>query len=248
MTRPPGPDRPLYVQIADVLRGRILSGAYPRSQPLPSEHEIAARLGVSRGTARRAVGILRETGYAVARRGSGTYVADELPIEPLEHSGILYTGYLEALSDEARDGSDTERRRRPASADAETAGRLRLDVGAPVTVFEAVRVRDGAIYGFAVDVLPADVAARIDDLADRSARAVYDLLGAAGTPVVDSLQRVEPAHAPAEVAARIGLTAGDAVLVVEGIGYTADRRPVDAYRLYIAPGYGISLLLTRAVG
>jgi GntR family transcriptional regulator len=236
------------VQIADVLRGRILAGAYVRSQPLPSEHEIATRLGVSRGTARRAIGVLRDSGYAVARRGSGTYVADELPIAPLERSGILYTGYLEALTDEAREGSDTQRDRRHESADAETAARLRLEVGDPVTRFEAVRVRDGTTYGFAIDVVPADVAARIDVPTDRSTRAVYDLLGAAGTPVVQSLQRVEPAHAPAEVAARIGLTPGDAVLLVEGIGYTAERRPVDAYRLYIAPGYGISLLLTRAVG
>lgn len=38
------------------------------------------------------------------------------------------------------------------------------------------------------------------------------------------------------------------MLVIEGVGDTAAHRPVDAYRLYVAAGYGLSLLLVRAGG
>ena len=48
---------------------------------LPSERELAVRLGVSRDTVREALRSLGEAGYVVSRRGryGGTFVADELP-------------------------------------------------------------------------------------------------------------------------------------------------------------------------
>jgi DNA-binding FadR family transcriptional regulator len=49
---------------------------------LPSERELAVRLGVSRDTVREALRSLGEAGYVVSRRGryGGTFVADELPV------------------------------------------------------------------------------------------------------------------------------------------------------------------------
>lgn len=48
---------------------------------LPSERELAVRLGVSRDTVREAIRSLAAAGYVVSRRGryGGTFVADELP-------------------------------------------------------------------------------------------------------------------------------------------------------------------------
>lgn len=48
---------------------------------LPSERELAVRLGVSRDTVREALRSLGEAGYVVSRRGryGGTFVAAELP-------------------------------------------------------------------------------------------------------------------------------------------------------------------------
>ncbi|HEY0643836.1 MAG TPA: winged helix-turn-helix domain-containing protein, partial [Nocardioides sp.] len=48
---------------------------------LPSERELAVRLGVSRDTVREALRSLSEAGYVVSRRGryGGTFVVDELP-------------------------------------------------------------------------------------------------------------------------------------------------------------------------
>jgi DNA-binding FadR family transcriptional regulator len=49
---------------------------------LPSERELAVRLGVSRDTVREALRSLGEAGYVVSRRGryGGTFVAEELPV------------------------------------------------------------------------------------------------------------------------------------------------------------------------
>lgn len=59
----------------------IRLGVVAPGDSLPSERELAVRLGVSRDTVREALRSLGEAGYVVPRRGryGGTFVADELP-------------------------------------------------------------------------------------------------------------------------------------------------------------------------
>ncbi|MFC6019553.1 GntR family transcriptional regulator [Plantactinospora solaniradicis] len=73
MIDPDGPV-PVYQQVADVLAGRIAKGDLVPHRPIPSEAAIVQEFGVARGTARRAVALLRDRGlvYTVPQRG--TYV------------------------------------------------------------------------------------------------------------------------------------------------------------------------------
>jgi GntR family transcriptional regulator/MocR family aminotransferase len=75
----PASGRPLYVQIHLWLREAIVSGALAPGTRLPSSRRLAARLRVSRMSAIAAYEQLIAEGYAVGRRGSGTYVADDVP-------------------------------------------------------------------------------------------------------------------------------------------------------------------------
>jgi DNA-binding FadR family transcriptional regulator len=65
--------------------GRLLQtirlGVIAPGESLPSERELAARLGVSRDTVRDAIKSLSEAGFLVSRRGryGGTFLAQELP-------------------------------------------------------------------------------------------------------------------------------------------------------------------------
>jgi DNA-binding FadR family transcriptional regulator len=52
----------------------VVDGEAGDSRRLPTEVELARRLGVSRPTIREALARLREDGVIVSRRGSGTYV------------------------------------------------------------------------------------------------------------------------------------------------------------------------------
>lgn len=65
---------PLYVQVADVLAGRIASGRYAPDRLIPSEIHLQQEFGVARDTARAAVRLLCLRGLAVTVRGKGTYV------------------------------------------------------------------------------------------------------------------------------------------------------------------------------
>jgi GntR family transcriptional regulator len=65
---------PLYLQLANILRGMIESGELPSRAPLPSESYLQQQHQVSRGTVRTAVSILRDEGLVVTIGGRGTFV------------------------------------------------------------------------------------------------------------------------------------------------------------------------------
>lgn len=64
----------LYVKLADYLADRIRDRALPPGAMLPCERTLAAELGVSVGTARRATQLLRDRGLVVTLPSRGTYV------------------------------------------------------------------------------------------------------------------------------------------------------------------------------
>lgn len=70
---------PLHIQLAEALRGLILSQPNVAGLRLPSGRNLAVELSVSRMTITTAYDQLLGEGYLTARRGSGTFVAEHLP-------------------------------------------------------------------------------------------------------------------------------------------------------------------------
>jgi len=71
---------PKYLQIANHIRDQILRGDLRPGAEVPSERTIAVDWRVSRPTAAKALEALRSQGLVESRRGSGSYVADQLGI------------------------------------------------------------------------------------------------------------------------------------------------------------------------
>lgn len=66
---------PVYVQVADAVAARIASGELQPDRPIPSEEHLRQEYGVSRGSVRHAVAVLRDRGLVITVPGRGTYVA-----------------------------------------------------------------------------------------------------------------------------------------------------------------------------
>ena len=64
----------LYRQLANSLRERILGGTLPSGASLPTEFELSAAYGVSRGTVRQALSLLSDEGLIERVPGRGTFV------------------------------------------------------------------------------------------------------------------------------------------------------------------------------
>ena len=64
----------VWRQVADVLATRISDGTYPAGSALPIETALAAELGVSKGSVRKAIAELRDRGLVHTLHGRGTFV------------------------------------------------------------------------------------------------------------------------------------------------------------------------------
>ncbi len=65
---------PLYVQLSEMLIREINAGRYVDGERLPPEREMAAQLGTSVGTLRKALADLTEKGMLERVQGSGNYI------------------------------------------------------------------------------------------------------------------------------------------------------------------------------
>jgi GntR family transcriptional regulator len=66
---------PVYVQVADIIAARIERGELVPNRPIPSETAMQQEFAIARGTARKAVELLRGRGLVVTVAGRGTFVA-----------------------------------------------------------------------------------------------------------------------------------------------------------------------------
>lgn len=72
--------RALHERITLELRSEIATGGLVAGARLPSEHELADRFGVSRGTVRQALAALRHNGLIEAVPGRGSFVRRAAPL------------------------------------------------------------------------------------------------------------------------------------------------------------------------
>ncbi|WIE76196.1 PLP-dependent aminotransferase family protein [Curtobacterium sp. MCSS17_007] len=69
-----GTDAPAYEALSDAIRVLVIDGRVPLGVRLPAERGLAEALGVSRTTVANAYARLREDGFVVSLRGSGSVV------------------------------------------------------------------------------------------------------------------------------------------------------------------------------
>jgi DNA-binding GntR family transcriptional regulator len=74
VTIDPEGDIPIYVQLADLLRGQIDRGEIPDRRPIPSKKALVQEYGIAQGTVERALTVLKEQGYIRTVLGRGMYV------------------------------------------------------------------------------------------------------------------------------------------------------------------------------
>jgi len=72
---------PLYSQLADLLRQRVLRGVWPPGTKVPSLEALVTEFQVARVTVRQAIDILTREGLLLPQRGRGTFVTEQVRAE-----------------------------------------------------------------------------------------------------------------------------------------------------------------------
>jgi GntR family transcriptional regulator len=132
--------RPLYRQVYDTLLRRLADAVWQPGQILPSEGVLAAELGVSQGTVRKALDALTADSLLVRRQGRGTFVAEH------DDKQSVFR-FFKLRPDGAVAGTPTSRvvAIAEAAATIDERDRLALLRNARVVRLERVRALDGRI-------------------------------------------------------------------------------------------------------
>ena len=72
--------RPIYAQLVERLKARILAGTYPPGGHLDSVRDLAAAAGVNPNTMQRAFQELERQGLVYTQRSSGRYVTEDMTV------------------------------------------------------------------------------------------------------------------------------------------------------------------------
>ena len=70
-------DRPIWLQLAEQMTRRIITGVYPPGSKLPPVRELAAEAGVNPNTMQRALAQLEQDGLVVTNRTAGRTVTED---------------------------------------------------------------------------------------------------------------------------------------------------------------------------
>lgn len=71
-------DRPIYLQLIEVIQMRIISGRYRAGDRLPSVRDLAGEAGVNPNTMQRALAELERSGLVITQRTSGRTVTEDV--------------------------------------------------------------------------------------------------------------------------------------------------------------------------
>jgi len=92
---------PLYVQLQQQIRQRILSGQLLHGAQLPSVRELSAELHINPLTVTKVYQLLQREGFVETHHGHGTYVAHESPALKIDARRREIAPALEQLVTEA---------------------------------------------------------------------------------------------------------------------------------------------------
>lgn len=142
---------PLYKQLYYQLREAIEDGDYAVGHKLPSERKLAAEHGISRLTARKAIGLLRQEGYVTAYQGRGSFVAKSRPDEV---QAPRLKGFTEVMREQGKVPTSRILEFGVVTAKAEVAAKLRQEPGDKVIIIRRLRLGDGQPIAVDTSYLP----------------------------------------------------------------------------------------------
>ncbi len=202
--------RPLapYAQVKQHLLEALGAGRYPPGALMPSEAELVAQFGVSRMTVNRALRELQAAGLLERVQGLGTFAAQLHPVS----SQLTIRDLHEEIESRGHRHQAVVYLARQEPAGAELAGQLGLAPGAAVFHTQIVHLDNGLALQYEdrhVNPAAAPEYLGVDFSTTTPTRYLLQV-----APLWQAQYAIEAAPASALEARRLGITSGDACLVV----------------------------------
>lgn len=218
---------PLYYQLAELIRERIMTGTLAPGMQLPSERDLSEQLNISRMTARQALAFLIRDGTLLVRPGIGTFVAepkiayDALHLlgfteETMQHQGQIVTSrVLEQVC---------------VNPSPRVASRLELQAGETVTKIARLRLVQSTPLLLETIFVPTSLCPGLDQEPLTSSSLYVLLEERYNLRLSRSRQTLEATVANEYECSLFGVTPGTAMILVEGVTYLDQGTPTEYFK------------------
>lgn len=221
---------PLHAQISGPLEKLITSGTLHPGTLIENEVSMAARLNVSRPTARRALQTLVDHGLLLRRRGAGTIVAPKPTHRLFSLSSLKedltsagHTPTTEILSYECKLASQS------------VADRLGVDVGTDVVELERLRYMDGIPLAILYNWLPL---ANVPPRSELEEGGLYEFMRGRGIMIASTHQMVGAQRAQRREARLLDIAVRQPTLTIERTAFDQHGQIVEwGFHTYRADRY-----------
>ena len=234
--------RPLYVRAEEAL-AQLINSLSP-GERLPTEPDLAKRLGISRATLREAMRLFEERGRLVRKPGVGTFV---LAPQPVIESGLEMLESIDTLAHRLNlqtrmmNLAVVER-----GADESDSACLRLPPGTRVVAISRTIYVGSVPVAYLTDVLTIGLVTQ-EEMENFSGSVLDLLLRRGDPPLGQSRTALTAESADGMLARQLGVQRGTPLMHFEATLYAQDGTAIDHSHSHFVPGY-FKFHVVRKVG
>lgn len=214
---------PLYYQIQQYLLEQIHSGVFKPGEPILSEQEISAQMGVSRMTVRQALKSLCSQGVLYSHRGRGTFVSET----KLEKNFRNVLSFTEEMSNSGWRPTSQVLSFGITTADIKMAEALHLNTEEKVISLRRLRLADGVPMAIECSRIPVHFCPDLVETFDPHSSLYKTLSEKYGINIAVTEEVAEAAVADAEEARLLKIHKGSPVFNFVRTSYVGNGKPVE---------------------
>ncbi|MEF9853571.1 MAG: GntR family transcriptional regulator [Hydrogenoanaerobacterium sp.] len=215
----------MSTQVSALLMKELKTGIFCKSEKLPSEVELAERLGVSRTVIRDALSDIEREGFVERVRGIGTVICRN--IVNLTNRLDLKLEYKELIVNAGYTPVSDNIRLRTEAATEENAELLGVDTDSELIVCEKRMLAGNIPCIYSVDYISAALFEGIEYADIDWSLPIFDLLDKyCGLTVVTDITKVSATFGDEFVRNKLNLKPNDALIMLDEVGYCKLSRPV----------------------
>jgi len=216
------PGKPLYAQVEEIIRRRLIDNYWKPGDVLPSEFELARELSVSQGTVRKALNDMVAENLLERRQGRGTFVS-----EYTERRALFF--YFNMIGPDGERAMPVSRilacEQRNATEDERD--RLQLDPGAKVIALHRVRTLGDSPAIVERLTLPQKLFPGLGGETKLPENLYRFFQGEYGITVAKAGESVRAVAADPLEAQLLGVMPGAPLLEIDRVAVTIDGRPIE---------------------
>lgn len=219
---------PLYIQLREVIRGKIEEGEYPPGTAIPSESQLAEMYGLNRLSVRSALEALEYEGILTSVQGKGVFVNGAKTERDLDTLG----GYRHTMSERSKDAGTRVLVKALRKAGPYYAQMLGLSEDDDVWFIRRIDSSQGEPVALEEIYIPYEVLPGLGDV-DLQLFSIYDLYLWNGIQPEIGKQVLRISHVEPAAAKLIGVEAGQAVMEFSCVTRDTTGRIIEFARNYI---------------